>query len=61
MLYRTDNQLKICGIRVELGEIEAVLASQPTVRDAVVILAERSGQQRLTAYLEVRPGLKSGH
>jgi len=34
-----------------------VLASQPMVRDAVVILADRSGQQKLTAYLGVRSGL----
>ncbi len=57
-LGRTDNQVKIRGVRVELGEIEAVLASQPKIRDAVVILANRSGQQRLTAYFEVRPGLR---
>ena len=56
-LGRTDHQVKIRGVRVELGEIEAVLASQPKIRDAVVILADRSGQQRLTAYFEVRPGL----
>jgi acyl carrier protein len=58
-LGRTDNQVKIRGIRVELGEIEVVLASQPKVRDAVVILADRLGQQRLTAYLEVRSGLRA--
>ena len=56
-LGRTDNQVKIRGIRVELGEIEAVLASQPMVRDAVAVLTDRSGQQRLTAYLAVRSGL----
>ena len=55
---RTDNQVKIRGIRIELGEIEAVLASHPTVRDAVVILADRFGQQRLAAYVAVRPGLR---
>jgi acyl carrier protein len=59
-LGRTDNQVKIRGIRVELGEIEAVLASQPMVRDAVAILVDRSGQQRLTVYLEVRPGFHPG-
>ena len=56
-LGRTDRQVKIRGVRVELEEIEAVLASQPMVRDAVVILADRSGQQKLTAYLGVRSGL----
>ena len=56
-LGRTDSQVKIRGVRVELEEIEAVLASQPMVRDAIVILADRSGQQKLTAYLEVRSGL----
>jgi acyl-coenzyme A synthetase/AMP-(fatty) acid ligase/acyl carrier protein len=56
-LGRTDNQVKIRGIRIELGEIEAVLASQPKVRDAVVILADRFGQQGLTAFLAVRSGL----
>jgi amino acid adenylation domain-containing protein len=58
-LGRSDNQVKIRGIRVELGEIEAVLASQPLVRDAVVLLIDRSGQQRLTAYLEARSGLRT--
>ncbi len=58
-LGRSDNQVKIRGIRVELGEIEAVLASQPKVRDAVVILADRSGHQRLTAYIVVRSGLRA--
>lgn len=55
-LGRTDNQVKIRGIRVELGEIEGVLASQPKVRDAVVVLTDRSGQQGLTAYIEIRSG-----
>jgi amino acid adenylation domain-containing protein len=57
-LGRTDNQVKIRGIRIELEEIEAVLASHPMVRDAVAVLVDRSGQQRLAAYLEVRPELR---
>jgi amino acid adenylation domain-containing protein len=55
-LGRTDNQVKIRGIRVELGEIEATMASHPMVRGAVATLIDGSGQQKLTAYLEVRPG-----
>jgi len=56
-LGRTDNQVKIHGIRVELGEIEAVLASQPKVHEAIVVLANSSQQQRLIAYVRIRAGL----
>ena len=58
-LGRIDNQVKIRGMRVELGEIEAVLTCHPEVRDAVVLLAERSGQQRLYAYLEASTGRRT--
>ena len=36
-LGRIDNQIKIRGYRVELGEIENALISHPTIREAVVI------------------------
>ena len=55
---RNDNQVKIRGMRVEVGEIEAALASDSTVRDAVVILTGEDGQQKLLAYITARPGLR---
>jgi acyl-CoA synthetase (AMP-forming)/AMP-acid ligase II/acyl carrier protein len=50
---RIDNQVKIRGMRVELGEIEATLMRQPAVREAVVVCR---GQQ-LVAYVAARPDL----
>ncbi|MEU8395433.1 amino acid adenylation domain-containing protein [Nonomuraea sp. NPDC048892] len=46
-LGRTDFQVKIRGQRVELGEIEALLAAEPAVRAAVVVLRG----ERLVAYV----------
>ncbi len=49
---RIDNQVKIRGMRVELGEIEAVLLLHPDVNEAVVMLDEEvSGIKRLLAYI----------
>jgi amino acid adenylation domain-containing protein len=55
-LGRSDNQVKIRGIRVELGEIEAALVSNPMVSDAVVLLTGEPTRERLIAYVVPRSG-----
>ncbi len=55
-LGRTDRQVKIRGLRVELGEIEHVLASYPAVRQAAVVVKEPgTPQARLVGYLVPSP------
>ncbi|MEU0743780.1 amino acid adenylation domain-containing protein [Streptomyces sp. NPDC006134] len=58
---RGDDQIQLRGYRVELGEIEAALASHPDVTAAVVTVHEPGPQdKRLVAHLvagDARPGL----
>jgi len=49
---RRDRQVKIRGVRVEAGEIEAVLMDHPAIRAAVVVAVERAaGDGTLVAYV----------
>ena len=52
---RVDNQVKIRGQRVELGEIETILRQQESVKEAVVVQAQFSGDfQWVVAYVVPR-------
>ena len=52
-LGRIDHQVKIRGMRVELGEIEAALDRHPQVREAAVLVKDG----RLAAYVATAGGL----
>jgi acyl carrier protein len=45
-----DQQIKIRGVRVELGEIEVILREHPDIRDAVVMVQDEGEDKRLVAY-----------
>jgi amino acid adenylation domain-containing protein len=54
---RNDQQVKVRGMRLELGEIEAALKRHARVEDALVVLREEAGggEPRLCGYVIARP------
>ncbi|NIZ93232.1 AMP-binding protein [Kineococcus rubinsiae] len=53
LLGRSDHSVKIRGLLVEPGEVDAVLFARPEIREALVtgVVSERTGRPRLVAYV----------
>ncbi|HVR97665.1 MAG TPA: phosphopantetheine-binding protein, partial [Thermoanaerobaculia bacterium] len=52
VLGRADRQVKVRGVRIELGEVETVLASHPGVERCVVaVRSDPAGRSSLAAYV----------
>lgn len=54
---RIDDQIKIRGFRVELGEIETKLADEPGVNQAAVVMRTDDEIERLVAFVVAEPGV----
>lgn len=55
---RADSQIKIRGHRVELGEVEAVIATKPGIKHVVVVAQTAAGHSsaaQLVAFVEQEP------
>ena len=50
-LHRKDTQIKLNGVRIELTEIESQLKGLPGIEEAVVMLRQVNGNERLIAYV----------
>lgn len=60
-LGRTDNQVKLRGYRVELGDIEAHLETHPGISQSAAVIREGvSGTKRLVAYYVAGSGSPPG-
>jgi acyl-coenzyme A synthetase/AMP-(fatty) acid ligase len=53
-LGRADQQHKIRGFRVELGEIESALLKHPAVVECTTMVREKDSRKEIVAYLVVR-------
>ena len=60
-LGRIDRQVKVNGVRIELGEVEAALEKAPgVVRAAAAVLKDQSGRKALVGYVEATADAAAG-
>jgi len=59
-LGRADDQVKLRGFRMELGDIEAALLRISGVRESAVLLQKDEGEGVLVAYVVADPSLLAG-
>jgi thioesterase domain-containing protein/acyl carrier protein len=48
---RTDEQVKVRGHRIELGEVVSVLKKMPAIDNALALVREHNGEYQIVAYL----------
>jgi acyl-coenzyme A synthetase/AMP-(fatty) acid ligase/acyl carrier protein len=53
---RADNQVKLRGYRVELGEVEAAVSRHPSVQACAAVVRGAGGHEQLVAYAVGRGG-----
>ncbi|WP_179376320.1 polyketide synthase [Winogradskyella wichelsiae] len=58
---RKDDQVKISGYRLELGEVEAAINTLPNIKRATVISSNHTGEARLVAYIESENNTKDSN
>jgi len=54
---RLDNQVKVNGYRIELGDVEAAMQRIPGIKEAVAVTRERDGRNVIAAYWTGNPHL----
>nr|UDM84273.1 NRPS [Paracoccus alcaliphilus] len=58
---RADQQVKIRGLRIELGEISAAMSAAGWSQNAVILREDQPGQRRIVAYVVRREGKAPDH
>lgn len=58
---RKDSQVKVRGMRVELGEIESSIKAFSAIKDAIVHFADPSTKQGLVGYMVVKEPFEQNH